>query len=69
MERYWENGSGYYDPTAKGAIESETSRERLARNKQVHDTIREIKNILKDRDLELVDRMVIRDKNTNKEYR
>lgn len=68
MEKYWENGSGYYDPTAKEAMENETREER-ARNKQVHDTVREIKNILKIRDLELVDRIVIKDKTTNKEYR
>lgn len=68
MDKYWENGSGYYDPTAKEVMENETREERT-RNRQVHDTVREIKNILKSRDLELVDRMVIRDKNTNKEYR
>lgn len=63
MERYWENGSGYYDPTAKKVIENESKR-----NKQVHDTILEIKNILKDRDLELVDRIKIKDKRTKKTY-
>lgn len=68
MDKYWENGSGYYDPTAKEVLENETREER-ARNKQVHDTVREIKNILKDRDMELIGRVVIKDKNTNKEYR
>lgn len=63
MERYWENGSGYYDPTAKKAIDNESKR-----NKQVHDTIREIKNILKDRDMELMARIQVRDKVTKKTY-
>lgn len=63
MDRYWENASGYYDPTAKKAIDNESKR-----NKQVHDTIREIKNILKDRDLELLDRIKIKDKKTKKTY-
>ena len=68
-EKYWENGSGYYDPTAKAAIESETSREQSARNKQVHNTIREVKNMLEGRDLELIDRITLRDKINNKEYK
>lgn len=57
MEKYWTNKSGYYDPTATKAIENETARENKARNKQIHDTIREIKNILEDRDLELLCRI------------
>ena len=63
MDRYWENASGYYDPTAKQAIDNEAKR-----NKQLHDTILEIKNILKARDLELVDRIKIKDKLTKKTY-
>lgn len=68
MERYWENGSGYYDPTAKKAIEKETTDER-ARNKQIHDTIQEIKNLLKSKDLEIIGRIAIKDKITKKEHR
>ena len=49
MNRYWENQSGYYDPVVKEVIDNESKR-----NKEVHDTIQEIKNILKDRDLKLV---------------
>ena len=63
-DRYWENGSGCYDPTAKEAIDNENKR-----NKQIHDTIQEIKNILKDRDLKLVDRVIIEDKLNGKVYR
>ena len=64
MTRYWENQSGCYDPVAKEVIYNESKR-----NKQIHDTIREIKNILKDRDLKLVERIVIKDKLNNKIYR
>lgn len=69
MEKYWKNGSGYYDPTATKAIEKETRKETKARNKEVHDTIQEIKNLLEDRDMELVERIVIKDKRTNKKYK
>lgn len=72
MEKYWENGSGYYDPTATKAIENENATEKArqkARNKQVHDTVQEIKNILKERDLELVGRIVLKDKKTNIKYK
>lgn len=68
MGRYWENGSGCYDPTAKQAIERETANER-ARNKQIHDTIQEVKNLLKEKDLELVGRIVLKDKISNKKYK
>lgn len=69
MKRYWENGSGCYDPTAAKTIEKEIKKESKARSKQVHDTIQEIKNMLKNRDLELVGRIVIKDKKTNKKYK
>lgn len=64
MSRYWENQSGYYDPVAKEAIDNESKR-----NKEVHDTINEIKNILGDRELVLVERIVIKDKKTKKIWR
>lgn len=64
MNRYWENQSGYYDPTATEVIDNESKR-----NKEIHDTIREIKNLLKDRDLVLAERIVIKDKITKKIYR
>lgn len=72
MDKYWENGSGYYDPTATKVIESESAKEKTAtkaRNKQVHDTIQEIKNILKDKDLEIVGRIALKDRKTNKKYK
>lgn len=65
MNRYWENGSGCYDPTATKVIEKENK----ARNKEIHDTIQEIKNILKDKDLALIERIAIKDKRTKKVYR
>lgn len=69
MEKYWINGLGYYDPTVARAIENENSKERAARNKQVHDTIRQIKNILESKDLQLLDRIQVKDRKTKKEYR
>jgi len=64
MNRYWENQSGYYDPTATEVIENESKR-----NKEIHDTINQIKNILKEKDLILIERIVIKDKRTKKIYR
>lgn len=64
MDRYWENQSGYYDPVVKEVIDNESKR-----NKEIHDTINEIKNILKDNDLVLIERMVIKDKRTKKIYK
>ena len=64
MYRYWENQSGCYDPIAKEAIDNESKR-----NKEIHDTIQEIKNIIKDRDLILIERIKLKDKRTNKIYR
>lgn len=64
MDRYWENQSGYYDPTAAEVIKKESKR-----NKEIYDTINEIKNILKDKDLILIERIVIKDKRTKKVYK
>lgn len=64
MTRYWENQSGYYDPTATEVIKNETKR-----NKEIHDTINQVKNILADKDLVLVERMIIKDKLTKKIYK
>ncbi|HHV37876.1 MAG TPA: hypothetical protein GXX70_00075 [Tepidimicrobium sp.] len=64
MERCWENGSGCHDPTATTVIENESKR-----NKEIHDTINEIKNILKDKDLVLIERIKLKDKRTKKIYR
>ena len=64
MTKYWENQSGYYDPVATEVIDNESSRSKL-----VHDTIREVKNMLKDRDMELGERIVVRDKKTKKIWR
>lgn len=69
MERYWVNKSGYQDPTLARVIENENCREKSARNKQVHDTIREIKNILEDRDLQLLDRIQLKDKVNGRLYK
>lgn len=69
MEKYWVNDSGYHDPTLAKVIENENTREKLARNKQVHDTIREIKSILEDRDLQLLDRIQVKDKANGRLYK
>lgn len=64
LDRFWENQSGIYDPTATTVIRNEAKR-----NKQVHDTIQEIKNILEDRELILVERIIIKDKVSGKIHR
>ena len=64
MDRYWENQSGYYDPVVKEVIDNESKR-----NKEIHDTIQEIKNILKEKDLVLIERIKLKDKRTKKTYR
>lgn len=64
MTRYWENQSGVYDPVAKEVIDNETKR-----NKEIHDTINQVKNLLADKDLVLVERIVIKDKLTKKIYK
>lgn len=62
--RYWENGSGYYDPTAKAALEKNSERDRLVR-----ETIYEIKQILSSRNLRLLNRMIIKDEKTEEVYK
>lgn len=74
QDRYWENQSGIHDPIAKAIIEKENKREKRnrlvrKRNKEVHDIIQEIKNMLKDKDLILVERIKLEDKKTGKVYR
>lgn len=64
MTRYWENQSGYYDPVVKEVIDNESKR-----NKEIHDTINQIKNILKDRDLKLVKRIELQDKTNGRVYK
>lgn len=64
MTRYWENQSGYYDPVVKEVIDNESKR-----NKEIHDTINQIKNILKDRDLKLVKRIELQDKTNRRVYK
>lgn len=71
-EPYWLNGEGYHDPTVANVIERENAIENAsekARNKQIHDTIREIKNILEKRDLALIRRIELKDKRTDKKYK
>lgn len=67
-EEYWKNGSGYYDPTAAKTIEKISKEEDKARSKEVHDTIQQIKNILQDKDLELLERIKLKDARTGKGY-
>jgi hypothetical protein len=62
--RYWENQSGYYDPTAKAAIDNDEKPDKLVR-----DSVYEIKLLLKSRNLELLNRMVIKDVKSGKVYK
>lgn len=64
MNRYWENGAGYYDPTAKEAIENQ---EEPGRN--VRDAVYEVKRLLKGRNLKLENRMIIKDIKSGKVYK
>lgn len=64
MTRYWENGSGIYDPVATEVIKNESRR-----SKEIHDTINQVKNILKDKDLKLIGRIQVKDTLSGKEYR
>lgn len=64
MDKYWVNQSGAYDPTVAEVIKNE-----LKRDKEVHDTINQIKNILGDKNLELVARIQIKDKLNKRIYR
>ncbi|SJZ38205.1 hypothetical protein [Garciella nitratireducens] len=76
MDKYWRNQEGYYDPTLAKVIEKENHAlrtQKLAlerkRNKEVYKTIKKIKSILESKDLELIERITLRDKRTKKEYR
>lgn len=69
MDRYWENGSGIYDPVVKEAIEKEKATNAKMRNKEIHDTINQIKNILANKDLKLLNRMELKDELSGKIYK
>jgi len=69
MDRYWENGSGIYDPVAKEAIEREKGTNTKMRNKEIHDTINQIKNILASKNLKLLNRMELKDELSGKIYK
>ena len=76
MDKYWRNKEGYYDPTLAQVIEKENHAERAKklalereRSNEVYKTIREIKKTLESKNLELIGRIVLRDKRTKKEYR
>lgn len=64
MNRYWENGAGYYDPTAKKAIDNQNEP-----NKNVRDAVYEVKRLLKGRNLKLENRMIIKDIKSGKVYK
>lgn len=61
MGKYWLNASGYYDPTAAETIQKEQ-----ARKKQIHNTIKKVKKLLEENDLELAQRILLKDKRTKK---
>lgn len=62
--RYWENGAGYYDPTAKQAIDNQEEPDR-----NVRDAVFEVKQLLKGRNLKLENRMIIKDIKSGKLYK
>lgn len=64
MSRYWENGAGYYDPTAKQAIDNQEEPDR-----NVRDAVFEVKQLLKGRNLKLENRMIIKDIKSGKLYK
>lgn len=64
MSRYWENGAGYYDPTAKQAIDNQEEPDR-----NVRDAVFEVKQLLKGRNLKLENRMIIKDTKSGKVYK
>lgn len=69
MNRYWENGSGIYDPTLKKVIDNEKKANERKRNKEVHDTINQIKNILASKNLKLLKRIELKDEISGKIYK
>lgn len=64
MNKYWRNGSGYYDPTAKQAIDNHYNPDKNAR-----DGIYEVKQLLRGRNLKLENRMIIKDTKSGKIYK
>lgn len=68
---HWKNGEGYHDPTSGKAIdtiERKTKKKATARDKVVTNVIESIKAMLNAFDLELIERVKIKDRKTNKEY-
>lgn len=62
--RYWENGLGYYDPTAKQVIDNDEEP-----NRNVRDAVFEVKQLLMGRNLKLENRMIIKDIKSGKLYK
>lgn len=68
---HWKNGEGYHDPTSGKAIDTinrKSQKKTSARDKVVANVIDSIKAILNTFDLELIERVKIKDRKTNKEY-
>lgn len=63
-----QNGSGYYDPTMGEALKSILNKEK-GRDEQIQDAVKIIKNLLKSWDMQLDNRIHIKDKKTGKVYR
>lgn len=62
------NGSGYHDPTMGEALKSILSQEK-SRDKQVHQAITIVKNLLNLWGMSVENRIHIKDKKTGKIYR
>lgn len=68
----YRNKEGYHDPTAGeaiGTITKEERREEKEHNAAVADLIKMLKQIISLAGFELVGRIVLKDKETGKEYR
>lgn len=64
----YKNGEGYRDPTAGEAV-GKVAREEKKRNEAVTSLITMLKQIISLAGFELVGRIVLKDKETGKEYR
>ena len=69
MTKPWENGEGYYDPTAYAAIQNITQEEREALDAKVNLLIKVLKFIIAESGFELLARIELRDKKTGRCFR
>lgn len=68
MPKPWQNGEGYTDPTAYGAIKT-ICREEAEQQKKVNALIGVLKYIINAAGFDLLARIELKDRQTGKEYR